>query len=91
MQKGDGNIEHIPVAKDSCLLIDVFAIHYNRKIVLLIPPYLGSFIPFFSSAKYWHEPEKFDPSRFMGEWNKDAYIPFSGGAYTTLTGTTYRF
>lgn len=35
-------------------------------------------------AKYWPEPEKFDPSRYMGKWNKDAHIPFSGGKYQLL-------
>ncbi|KAK7677694.1 hypothetical protein QCA50_019385 [Cerrena zonata] len=28
---------------------------------------------------YWSEPEKFNPSRFLGDWPRDAFLPFSGG------------
>ncbi|KAK7681337.1 hypothetical protein QCA50_015428 [Cerrena zonata] len=28
---------------------------------------------------YWSEPEKFNPSRFLGNWPRDAFLPFSGG------------
>ncbi|GJJ08151.1 hypothetical protein Clacol_002359 [Clathrus columnatus] len=31
------------------------------------------------NPKYWTDPEKFDPTRFLGNYNKDAYLPFSGG------------
>jgi cytochrome P450 len=31
-----------------------------------------------SSEKYWHEPFKFDPSRF-NERHLDTYLPFSAG------------
>ena len=31
-------------------------------------------------ARYWEDPHTFKPDRFMGEWDKDAFIPFSGGA-----------
>ncbi|GJJ06242.1 hypothetical protein Clacol_000433 [Clathrus columnatus] len=55
----DGGVEHIPVPKNSHLILDIIALHYNPK--------------------YWSDPEKFDPSRFLGEWNRDAYVPFSGG------------
>ena len=30
-------------------------------------------------AKYWDEPNAFRPERFMGEYNRDAFLPFSGG------------
>ncbi|GJJ06243.1 hypothetical protein Clacol_000434 [Clathrus columnatus] len=58
-RKSDGGIEHIPVPKDSHILLNIIALHYHPK--------------------YWSDPEKFDPSRFLGEWNRDAYVPFSGG------------
>ena len=32
------------------------------------------------TARYWEDPSVFKPERFMGEWDKDAFIPFSGGA-----------
>ncbi|KIJ37614.1 hypothetical protein M422DRAFT_211371 [Sphaerobolus stellatus SS14] len=36
------------------------------------------------NPRYWPEPDKFDPSRFMGEYSKDAFIPFSAGARACL-------
>ena len=33
-----------------------------------------------STAKYWPDPYEFRPSRFLGDYNKDAFIPFSAGA-----------
>jgi len=32
------------------------------------------------NPKYWPDPHEFRPSRFLGNYNKDAFIPFSGGA-----------
>ena len=30
-------------------------------------------------ARYWKEPNKFMPERFLGDWPKDAFLPFSQG------------
>jgi len=30
------------------------------------------------SAKYWPEPYEFKPSRYLGDWDRDAFMPFSG-------------
>ncbi|KAF9653356.1 cytochrome P450 [Thelephora ganbajun] len=32
------------------------------------------------NPRYWEDPLTFKPERFMGEYDKDAFIPFSGGA-----------
>ena len=32
-----------------------------------------------SPAKYWADPDKFDPSRFLRDYPRDAFLPFSGG------------
>lgn len=32
------------------------------------------------NPRYWEDPFAFKPERFLGEWNKDAFYPFSGGA-----------
>ena len=32
------------------------------------------------AARYWEDPFNFKPERFLGEWNRDAFVPFSGGA-----------
>ena len=30
-------------------------------------------------ARYWDDPESFKPERFLGNYPRDAFIPFSGG------------
>ena len=30
-------------------------------------------------ARYWKDPEEFIPERFLEDYNKDAFIPFSYG------------
>jgi len=36
------------------------------------------------NPRYWKEPHKFMPERFLGDWPKDAFIPFSLGARACL-------
>jgi len=36
------------------------------------------------NPRYWEEPNKFMPERFLGDWPKDAFIPFSQGARACL-------
>ena len=31
------------------------------------------------NPRYWEDPEAFKPDRFLGEYNHDAFIPFSAG------------
>ncbi|KIK42697.1 hypothetical protein CY34DRAFT_83093 [Suillus luteus UH-Slu-Lm8-n1] len=31
------------------------------------------------NPKYWEDPFTFKPERFLGDWNRDAFLPFSGG------------
>lgn len=35
-------------------------------------------------AKYWDDPHRFNPSRFLGDWPRDAFLPFSGGVRSCL-------
>ena len=46
------------------------------------------------AARYWKDPRKFMPERFLGDWPRDAFIPFSQGRscfvdtfYTRLKNT----
>ncbi|KAF9653322.1 cytochrome P450 [Thelephora ganbajun] len=32
------------------------------------------------NPRYWEDPSAFKPERFMGEYNKDAFVPFAWGA-----------
>ncbi|KAJ8081218.1 hypothetical protein PM082_018061 [Marasmius tenuissimus] len=36
------------------------------------------------NPRYWKDPYEFRPDRFMGEWNRDAFIPFSVGARSCI-------
>jgi len=36
------------------------------------------------NPRYWKEPHKFMPERFLGDWPRDAFIPFSQGAHACL-------
>jgi hypothetical protein len=31
------------------------------------------------SARYWDDPNTFSPSRFLKDWPRDAFLPFSAG------------
>ena len=35
-------------------------------------------------ARYWEDPYAFKPSRFLGDWPRDAFLPFSGGPRSCL-------
>ena len=37
------------------------------------------------NPKYWPEPEKYDPTRFLAkDWPRDAFLPFSLGARSCI-------
>ena len=36
------------------------------------------------SARYWEDPEAFKPERFLEDWPRDAFWPFSGGARSCI-------
>jgi len=36
------------------------------------------------NPRYWEQPHKFMPERFLGDWPKDAFLPFSQGPRACL-------
>ncbi|KAF8726525.1 hypothetical protein AX14_007768 [Amanita brunnescens Koide BX004] len=36
------------------------------------------------NPRYWKDPHIFNPSRFLGEWDRNAFLPFSAGARACL-------
>ena len=37
-------------------------------------------------GRYWKDPHSFKPSRFLEDWPRDAFMPFSAGEYRNLFG-----
>ncbi|KAH7887086.1 cytochrome P450 [Phlebopus sp. FC_14] len=40
------------------------------------------------NPRYWEDPYTFKPSRFLGDWNRDAFLPFSSG-YRACVGRKF--
>ncbi|KAH9938044.1 cytochrome P450 [Fomitopsis serialis] len=36
------------------------------------------------NSRYWKDPHTFNPSRFLGDWPRDAFLPFSAGPRSCL-------
>ncbi|KAK2463189.1 hypothetical protein APHAL10511_004844 [Amanita phalloides] len=36
------------------------------------------------NPRYWEDPHEFNPSRFLGDWERDAFLPFAAGARACL-------
>ena len=72
----------IPVLKGVRIIIDSPGLHYNRKrsyysLEMFILTDLFWLI--FFVARYWKDPHSFKPARFLEDWPRDAFIPFSAG------------
>jgi hypothetical protein len=67
----------VVVPKGTYISINTPGLHYNRQYLSFAYTLLGYFTS--CSARYWKDPYKFDPSRFLGDWPRDAFLPFSGG------------
>ncbi|KAG0698603.1 cytochrome P450 [Suillus ampliporus] len=37
-----------------------------------------------ATKTYWEDPYTFKPERFLGDWNRDAFLPFSGGKLQSM-------
>jgi hypothetical protein len=48
--------------------------------VLITPAVLRPVQRYLRSAQYWEDPHAFKPARFLGDWPRDAYLPFNAGA-----------
>lgn len=48
------------------------------------PPRRASCSACYILARYWKDPNTFNPSRFLGDWPRDAFVPFSAGARSCL-------
>lgn len=53
-------------------------LHYNRKVPRVI---LWSLTDFHFQARNWEDPYSFKPERFLKDWPRDIFVPFSAGKY----------
>lgn len=69
---GDGKTT-FPVPSGTEVELHVPGLHHNRT--------LSGFVSWEQvlAVRYWKEPHRFMPERFLGDWPKDAFIPFSQG------------
>lgn len=78
---GNANGENltVPVPKGIRISISTPALHYNREHHddCWEMPGLNSFFV----ARYWKDPYSFRPARFLEDWPRDAFLPFSSGEY----------
>ena len=55
----------IPVPKGINLMLNTPALHYNRASLFLNIRSCFVFIPLLPTARYWKDPEEFNPDRFF--------------------------
>ncbi|KIM26276.1 hypothetical protein M408DRAFT_25484 [Serendipita vermifera MAFF 305830] len=61
----------------------------NKGEPVVVPIPKGSYVSVIAPAlhhnpRYWPEPDEFKPERFLGDWPKNAFVPFSGGARSCI-------
>lgn len=71
----------VPVPKGTAVNLHSIALHYNRAFLLSsLSTEPSVLIPFvYLIDKYWKDPHRFNPARFLEDWPRDAFLPFSGG------------
>ena len=86
----DPTTAQVHVPKGTIMGIDIPAVHYNRVFPSshLVYTSLSLGLPY--TARHWPNPQEFNPDRFLGEWNRDALIAFSGGLrYVLLSSVSF--
>lgn len=77
-----GEKVHVPVPAGTNLGLFIGDLHYNRKPISTVGRYLQ--LMTMRIARYWKDPFAFKPSRFLEDWPRDAFLPFSGGVRSCL-------
>jgi len=66
----------VPIPKGVEIAISVPGLHYNRKAAYF---HFCALSLYRTLARYWEDPYAFRPSRFLKDWPRDAFLPFSAG------------
>ena len=64
--------------KGTDIIIHTVGLHYNRNVTFIVSS--GCFDVLFT-ARYWEDPHRFKPARFLEDWPREAFVPFSLGAF----------
>ena len=76
VSNADGGKTTFPVPAGTEIYFHMPATHYNR----MLPPSNSRTSPYRGpTAKYWKDPHMFRPGRFLEDWPRDAFVPFSSG------------
>jgi len=41
------------------------------------------------AARYWEDPHRFKPARFLEDWPREAFLPFGSGASPLLAASVF--
>lgn len=74
----------VPIPKNAGINIHTVGLHYNRKRLSSLSVHRTWPDGEIYTAKYWEDPTTFKPSRFLGDWPRDCFLPFSGGVRSCL-------
>ena len=77
VNKVDGGKTTFPVQAGMGVDIHVPGLHYNRTLSGFCIMETSSHEDWL--ARYWKDPHRFIPERFLGDWPKEAFLPFSQG------------
>lgn len=78
------------VPQGTNMIVSLTGLHYNSKFIVASNRYDVEPLPLRVLAKYWDDPSEFRPERFLGDWDKYAWVPFSSGPRACL-GRRYVF
>ncbi len=78
-----GGMTTFPVSSGTEIELHIPGLHYNRTLDNFVLYHGDRFSSSFV-ARYWKEPHKFMPERFLSDWPRDAFIPFSQGTSCAL-------
>ena len=75
VNNADGGKTTFPVPAGSHVHFHFPGLHYNCTSGV----FLSQDWSLSPTARYWKDPHKFRPERFLEDWPRDAFLPFSSG------------
>jgi hypothetical protein len=79
VNNADGGKTTFPVPAGTHVHFHFPAVHYNCTLNLFLSQ--GLVLIESLTARYWKDPYTFRPERFLEDWPRDAFLPFSSGRF----------